>query len=174
MPLYAKATGSTFKPAPAGPAMARCCDVVDMGMVKQTFAGETKVKHVCRIVWQLADPDPETGKRPIVQKRYTVSLHEKAALRHDLESWRSRPFTEQELAGFDVEKVIGVPAFLNIVHAHKDGSTYANVMAVMPPPKGTSVPPVADYVRVCDRQPEPGADDQGETATEITDDDCPF
>lgn len=174
MPIWAKASGSSFKPAPAGPAVARCCDVVDLGMVKSSFKdeqGHAKVQHKVRLVWQLADPDPETGKRPIVSERYTLSLHEKATLRQHLESWRGRLFTDKELAGFDVETVIGVPAYLNIVHAHKEGSVYANVRAVMPPPKGSEVPLVEGYTRVCERSEDPPED---QPDGYVPDDDTPF
>ena len=40
------------------------------------------------------------GKPFLVRRRYTASLHEKSALRKDLESWRGRAFTNVELDGF--------------------------------------------------------------------------
>lgn len=156
MPIIAKETGSNFKPAPAGVSVAVCCDVVDLGMLKTTYPGKPDaIKHKIKVVWMLAELDPEIGKRPTVQQRYTLSLHEKAALRRDLESWRGRTFTAEERAGFDVEKVIGVPCMLNLVHHESKGSVYANVSAIMPVPKGTPkvvVDPA--YVREKDRKPE--------------------
>lgn len=152
VPIIAKETGSNFKPAPAGVAMAVCCDVVDLGMLKSTYDNKETTKHKIKIVWQLAELDPEIGKRPTVQQRYTLSLHEKAALRRDLESWRGRPFTAEERGGFDVEKVIGIPCMLNIIHHESKGSMYANVAGIMPCPKGTPKVLVApDYVREKDR-----------------------
>ena len=49
--------------------------------------------------------DETHGRRFDVARVYTLCLHERAALRKDLESWRGRKFTEQELDGFDLEKL---------------------------------------------------------------------
>jgi hypothetical protein len=59
-------------------------------------------------------------------------------MRKDLESWRGRPFTQEEVARFDVGNLIGANCQLSIVHKKSaDGSkTYANVAAIMPLPKG--------------------------------------
>ena len=172
MPIIAKETGSGFKPAPAGVSMAVCCDVVDLGLVKTNYDNKESLKHKIKVVWQLADLDAEIGKRPTVQQRYTLSLHEKAALRRDLESWRGRTFTTEERAGFDVEKVIGVPCMLNIVHHESKGSTYANVSAIMPLPKGTArVPLDPTYVREKDRPKDaaPNGNGQGQGQSEDPD-----
>lgn len=172
MPIIAKASGSNFIPAPAGQHSAVCVDVVDMGLLEVTYNGKTKTQHKIRIVWQIEEVMED--RRPfIVQKRYTLSLHEKSALRKDLESWRGRGFTPAELEGFDVETIIGVPCLLNVIHAVKDGSTYANVSAIMKLPKGMNALTPRDYVRVCDREPA-----QAQTTEQdfggITDDDVPF
>jgi hypothetical protein len=107
---------SDYIPAPEGTFSAVCCDVVDLGMLEVTFGGKTKEQHKIWIVWQIeevmADNRPYT-----VRKRYTLSLHEKASLRKDLESWRGRAFTASELEGFDVETVLGVACMLNVIHA---------------------------------------------------------
>jgi hypothetical protein len=156
MPIIAKAGGGNFVPCPAGQHAAVCCDVVDMGVLEVTFGGRVKKQHKIRIVWQIEEV--MSDNRPyIAQKRYTLSLHKKAALRADLESWRGRPFTDQELMGFDVENVIGVPALLNIQQIVKDGETYSNIMTLMKLPKGMTVLQVRDYTRVIDRAPEEGA-----------------
>jgi hypothetical protein len=142
--------GSSFIPCPAGPHSAVAVDVVDLGMVTSTFEGRTKTAHKCRIVWQVAETKDD-GKPFIVQKQYTASLHEKAALRKDLESWRGRPFTKQEAEGFDVETLIGVPCLLNVQHVERNGATYANVVSLMRLPKGMAAIQARDYVRVKDR-----------------------
>jgi len=71
----------------------------------------------------------------VIGKTYTVSLHENANLRGDLESWRGRPFTREELDGFDISKLLGVPCMVNVTHTDKNGKTYANIAAVTPLPK---------------------------------------
>lgn len=152
MALYVKANASTFEPAPEGMAAAVCIDVVDMGMVESNYGGEKKLQHKVRIVWAL-EHRMKNGKPYIAQKRYTASLHKKANLRKDLETWRGKKFTESEIirAGFDLEILLGIGANLFIQHDVKeDGTTFANVMSVLPL-KGK--PPAADagYVRHKDR-----------------------
>ena len=103
---------------------------------------EGKVQHKVVVAWELdqriENPESEyNGKRFVQSKRYTMSLHEKSSLRKDLESWRGRAFTAEELQGFDLEKLIGACCLMSIVHAEKDGKTYANLSAIMALPKGT-------------------------------------
>jgi len=188
MAIYVGAGDSkTFTPAPAGVHSAVCVDVVDMGLIKVTWNGQEKTQHKLRIVWEI-DDEMEDGRRYIVQKRYTASLHEKAMLRKDLESWRGRAFTGEESRRFDVEALIGVPCMVNVMHATRDGDdrTFANVTAVMPVPKSMAkITPSQDYVRVQDRpadaKPTNGHNGQAaedpfgnDLAPGLTDDDIPF
>jgi hypothetical protein len=97
-------------------------------------------------------------------------------MRKDLESWRGRPFTQAELEQFDLEVLLSVGAMVNVIHNVKDGSTYANVAAVMKMPKGMSAPAPREYVRECDREPEQHDDapDYQGGQYAATDEDCPF
>jgi hypothetical protein len=176
MPIIATAGDSkTYAPAPAGVHQAVCVDVVDMGILEVTFNGETKKQHKVRLVWQIDELDPERAERFIVQKRYTLSLHEKANLRKDLESWRGKAFTHDELKGFDLEKLITVNAFVNVVQVGKDGKTYANLAAVMPLKKGTPKIEPQKYIRVKDRKADDGHGPIPDSELpELTDDDIPF
>lgn len=146
-------TGTIKHTAPAGLHQAVCVDVIDVGQ-KQTPWGE-KPKIVVR--WQLPAKDPD-GNRHLVQKWYTKSLHEKAALRGDLEAWRQREFTAQELKAFDVEKLIGANCQVLIVHKKgTDGKTWANVQAITPPSKGQKLGAVG-YNREAVASDDPDAD----------------
>lgn len=174
MPIIARGGSSDFVPCPAGVHQAVCCDVVDLGMLDTTFGQ----KHKISIRWQVAE-DMENGKPFLVQKRYTLSLHEKSTLRHDLESWRGRAFTEAESEGFDVETLLGANCMLNVMHKKGDkGGTFANIAAVMPLAKNMPKMSVRGYVREIDRAPQsetntyadaPPADDIAPS-----DDDIPF
>lgn len=181
MAIYAKASGGgqEYTPAPAGAHAAVCCDVVDLGILEVTFGGKTKKQHKVNIFWQIAE-DRDDGKPFMVRKRYTLSLHEKASLRKDLEAWRGRAFTPQELEGFDLEQLLGKPCMLSIIHAPKPdgGGTWANVAAIMKLGKGMAAISVRDYVRQQDREeaqpdgpPPPDIDTEG---MGISDDDIPF
>ena len=75
----------------------------------------------------------------MLTKKYTLSLGEQANLRKDLESWRGKPFSAEELAGgFDLEHLYGINCLLGIQHEQNaDGTkTYANITAILPPQKG--------------------------------------
>ena len=170
MGIVVKDSGSDFKPAPAGLHQGVCVDIVDLGMVKSSFGGEEKEQWKVRLVWQIDERDAETEKRFIVSNRYTASLHEKANLRKALESWRGRAFLPEELRGFDLENVLGANCQLQVIHASKDGKTYANIAAIVPLAKGTPQLEPEGYVRMKDRQKNPGEGDHFEP----TDDDVPF
>lgn len=171
MPIIA--TGSETKhytPAPEGTHQAVCVDVIDLGMKPNPFK-EGAQQHKIDVAWQI-DELRDDGKRHIVYKRYTLSLNEKATLRHDLESWRGRPFTDQELKGFDVEVLIGVNCLVNIQHkpSTKDANkVFANVVSVIKPPKGMAQLEPVGYVRQSEQQPETEP-----APEEVTADDIPF
>jgi hypothetical protein len=155
MSLVVKYEKKEYTPAPEGLHQAVCVDVVDLGMQDTQWGPKQK----CRIYWQIEEIDTETGKRFPVAKQYTVSLHEKATLRKDLQTWRGRKFTEQELEGFDLENLIGVNCQVQVVHnLADDGRVFANVQAVVPIGKNmTKIRASEDFVRKKDRpaQEEP-------------------
>lgn len=178
MPIYATAGDTTtFQPAPEGVHQAVCVDVIDKGLVEETWEGKTTRKHKILLSWQIAETR-EDGKPFLVSKRYTLSIGEKANLRKDLESWRGRAFTPAEEAQFDVESVIGANCLLNIQHRESKGKTYANVVSIMPLVKGMpKMTASADYVRVCDRpetQPSSHEHVSPPEPEPITEDDIPF
>ena len=174
MAIIASASGgstqNTFELCPAGGQQAVCCDVIDLGMQKDTFRGTSRLVHKIRIRWQSQHPMKD-GRPYMVQKRYTLSLAERATLRKDLEQWRGAMFEPAQLAGFDVEVLIGINAFINVMHIRKPKGTYAEVMNLMPVPSSTPKLTVRDYVRLKDRpagqqaEREPG--DQDEIAPEL-------
>jgi hypothetical protein len=148
----------TFTPCPPGVHQAVCVDVVDLGLLEVTFGGQTKQQHKVAIVWITDEVNPENDKPFLVQQRYTASLNEKSNLRRDLQNWRGKPFTPEELKGFDLEKLLGVNCQLNIVHKPRtDGSgVWANVGAIMPLARGMAKMAIPDdYVRRQDREPQP-------------------
>lgn len=153
MPIIAKRPESTYTPCPEGLHHAVCVDVCDLGVVTSTFGD----KHKVRIVWQIEEENTETRRRFEARKQYNLSLHEKATLRKDLEAWRGRKFTDDELRGFDLEKLIGANCQIQIVHdISEDASIWANVQAIVPAPKNVAKLAPTDYTRVKDRPKEQG------------------
>jgi len=145
--------GSSFTPCPAGPHSATLVDVIDLGLVTSVYEGKSKTAHKVRLVWQVAERKDD-GTPYQVSKQYTASLHEKASLRKDLEAWRGQPFTKEQAAGFDIEVLLHKPCLLNVQHADRAGSTFANVTSLMRLPKGMPVVQPTGYVRKKDRTDE--------------------
>jgi hypothetical protein len=170
MPIIAKGFAS-FNPAPEGPQQAVCVDVVDLGMEEERWGeGEAKLKPKVRIMWHSVEVDPETKKPYSIVEKYTLSLHEKAKLRAVLESWRGKKFTDEEAEGFDLETLLGVNAYISIVH----NKQWANISAIMPLPKGMPPIPITQgFVRKVDRDATPTKPDHHEDGFP-SDDDIPF
>ena len=140
MPITVSGTNTEFAPAPEGTHRAVCWRVIDLGLQDSTFG----VKRVCLISWQL-DEQQQDGSAFMVQRRYSMTLGKRSALREDLESWRGRAFTDQELEAFDLEALVGKSCLLGIKHAERDGIVYANIASVTALPKGTKpLPPIDD------------------------------
>lgn len=143
MPLVVpkpKASEVEYEMPEAGTYPARCISIVDLGEQTTNYNGEEKTARKVRFAWELVGELDSRGRPFVVSKRYTLSLHEKAALRKDLENWRGKGFTEAELAAFDLEALIKAPAILTIQHRAVGDKTYANVTAVARPMKGMTIP----------------------------------
>jgi hypothetical protein len=136
------AGGSTFTPCPAGSYLARCVRLVDLGTQQTDYQGESKTAHKVLLGFEVLDTDTrrDDGEPFVLSKRYTLSLHEKAALRKELASWRGRDFTPEELKGFDLRNILGKECFISVVEATKGDRTYSNIASIMKPPKGMRAP----------------------------------
>jgi hypothetical protein len=139
--------GSDFEKAPEGMRVGRCYRIVDCGTHLNKLFG--KKQRLAWVYWELpTTPMKEgdnAGKPFSIGKRYGLSHNEKSILRADLESWYGKQFDTKALdkaGGFDLEKLIGRPALLNIVHS-EDGK-YANIKSVNPMPDGMECPPAVN------------------------------
>ncbi len=127
----------------AGTYIARCYSMVHIGTNSFEWNGETKTSNKVRITFELPTElkvfkEGEEAKPLVISKEYTLSLHEKSKLRPELESWRGKKFTDEEASDFDMAKLIGVPAFINIIHNEKG---YAEIATISKTPKGMECPP---------------------------------
>ena len=131
-----------YAPPEAGTFAARCASLIDLGTQTSVWEGEEKRAHKVLISFEVLDTDNRRsdGSPHLVSKRFTASLHAKAGLRKFLESWRGRPFTAEELAGFDLKAVVGLTCLVGIVHEAKGDKVYANLSSVMKLPKGMPAP----------------------------------
>lgn len=132
----------TFAPIPAGTYPARCVGLVDLGV--QYNERYNKEQHKVRIVWELPTETIERdGKQEPrwISKPYTASLHEKAELRKDLESWRGKSYSAEELHSFDLSSILDEPCMLSITHkTSQSGKLFALVSGVSQPMRGMAVP----------------------------------
>jgi hypothetical protein len=141
---------SIFTPAPAGWHVARCFDVIDLGThFDQKWDKET---HFVRIGFELPKTKRDDGKPFAIYKRYTLSHHEKARLRQDLEAWYGKKFSTGALnkaGGFDLGKLIDRTAFVNVTHDEaENGTVFANIAALGPLPADMDCPPMMNPPRV--------------------------
>ena len=127
---------------------ARCYGMVVTGTTFSEMFQNNQTKVV--ILWELPtemidiqDDDGKTRTLPRgISATYTLSLNEKANLRKTLEGWRGKPFTPEELKGFNIASVVGAPCMLNIIVAQSktDGHSFNRIAGVSRVMKGMTVP----------------------------------
>lgn len=144
MSLTLTESAGNFELPPSGPQAARCIRVIDLGTQTSDFQGEPRSARKVLLTWRLTESRSD-GEPFQVSRRFTASLHEKAALRAFLKSWRGRDFTPDELSAFDLGKLLGAPAMLNLAHSERSGRDYADIVSISPLPKGLPPPsPLGD------------------------------
>lgn len=145
MATYASDSGGKdFDPVPEGSHLAVCDMFVDLGLQDTNFG----TKHKIYLRWQIPSLRMKWTKDDIdhegpmaIGSKFTLSLHQKAALRQILQSWRGKAFTPEELKKFDVTTILGKPCLITVTHSPKDdGGVYANVGAVAKLPPGVPAP----------------------------------
>lgn len=134
--------GGDFEQPPVGTCVARCIKIIDIGTQKGEYQGKATSKRQCIVGWELPNDcmseGEHAGKPFNVSKFYTASLGEKANLRKDLQNWRGREFTEDELRGFESKNILGKACMLSLTQNDKGKVRVTGVMAL---PKGMQVPP---------------------------------
>ena len=143
MAFVATKPASNYTPPPAGMHVARCYRLIDLGTQPKSYQGQPKGEaRKIMASWELlGDERMEDGKPFTISKSWFLSMHEKASLRKDLESWRGKAFTAEEENSFDVAKLLGAYCLLNIVQeAGQDGQVYTKIKAITPMLKGMPKP----------------------------------
>tara|TARA_R110000868_G_scaffold19513_1_gene83949 strand:- start:7583 stop:8230 length:648 start_codon:yes stop_codon:yes gene_type:complete len=134
--------GGSFTPVAPGMHLARCYRIVDMGTQKTEFQGQTK--HLQKVMLQFEVHGEDDNGKPLVtakgepmsiSKNFTLSLAEKATMRKDLQAWRGREFTPEELRGFELKNVLGAWAMITASKAvGNNGKEYTNIVSINPVP----------------------------------------
>lgn len=145
MKLPQPSEGGNREPIPAGTYLGLCYRFIDLGTQKTEFQGQVKHTRRVMISWILPDELMSDGKPFSAHKQYAWSMHEKATLRHDLESWRGMAFTAEDFGKFDTKNLLGKPCMLTITEEKKpDGRIFSNVSSVGKPMKGLAIPKLSE------------------------------
>ena len=133
-------SGTKLPPIESGTYEAVCYTIADLGTEHSDIFQNDSRKIV--IIWEIPvlrikvkrkDNGEMLDLPKVISKRYTLSLSEKANLRHDLASWRGKDFTPAEEKAFELKRVLSAPCTLSIMHKYKaDGSPVAVINAVLP------------------------------------------
>jgi hypothetical protein len=142
MSFYVEDKGGDFERCPSGMHLARCYRIIDLGTQKSEYMGQVKYLHKVMLGWEIhgsndaGEPLKMKDGRPFaIFKNYTLSWSEKANLRLDLQSWRGKQFSQEEMRRFDLKTILGVWCMLNIIdRVGTDGKTYTNVNGITPVP----------------------------------------
>ena len=127
-----------FQDAPAGTHLARCFKIVDLGTQHDEYEGKEIIRNRVLVSWELSGEQMDNGDPFIMSKFYTNSLNKKANLRQDLEQWRGKNFTDEELASFDLEKILDLCCLISVIE--KPSGKGVKVGGVMSLPKGSVLP----------------------------------
>jgi hypothetical protein len=129
--------------APEGAHIARCIQIIDKGTTFDEKWGnkKRKVQFVFELPNELAVFKEENGEQPFIVKTiFNLNMGEKSSLRKFIESWAGKKMSDAQAGDFEIFKLLGVPAMLNVAHNGKEDRTYANIMSVSPLPKGMQCP----------------------------------
>lgn len=133
-----------FELVPNGTHIATCFSMVHIGTIEQEYMGEKRMANKVRLSFEVpAEMREYNGvKLPMsIAKEYTLSMYEMSNLRKDLESWRGKPFTEEEAQSFDITKLLGVSCMISVMKkVSKLGNPYAIISTISPLMKGTESP----------------------------------
>jgi len=137
---YGTGGGGDYKRIPPGSHIAVCDIVADVGLQESAFYGTKRKVYVRFEVpaerWEF-EKDGKKGEGPgVIGKFFTASMHKNATLRKTLESWRSRPFTDEEAKAFDVSSILGKSCVINVQENPDGDKVYSNIVAITPLIKG--------------------------------------
>lgn len=143
MAFIATKPAGSYTPPPAGMHVARCYRLIDLGTQPKSYQGQSKgeARKIMAGFELLGEERMDDGRPYTVSRSWFLSMHEKASMRRDLESWRGRKFNAEEEAGFDVSRLLGAYCMLNLAEdIGADGQPRVNIASINPLPKGLPKP----------------------------------
>lgn len=111
--------------------------IIDLGNQISEKFGKTQRKFM--LLWEIPGETIEVNGEILnrqISKEYSFSLGEKSNLRKDLQAWRGKTFTDEELQGFNLLNILNRACQLQILLVENNGKQYNNIGAIMALPKG--------------------------------------
>jgi hypothetical protein len=140
---------NTKKLAPVGMHLARCVWCIDTGTHDTKFGKKKKLRLAFELPEHKAVFKEENGEEPfLLSIPFNHSLDKKSKFVGYLRPWIGNDFTKKDCPLGSL--ILGKACYANVIHETKDtGETYAEIIGLMPVPKGTDVPdqilPSIDY-----------------------------
>jgi hypothetical protein len=79
-----------------------------------------------------------------------LTLNKQSALRTDLEGWRGRSLTPDELKSFDLPSMVDIPCQVVVGYREKDGVIRAEIRSLSALPKGVQAAPAKSETLIFD------------------------
>jgi hypothetical protein len=133
----------------------RCYLLADLGThtveYKDEKTGKPKPKDVRKVWlgWEIPSKMNDVGngklEPSVIGREFSSTLgsdSKPSKLLETIQGWRGKPFTVDEKKKFTLNKLVGAPAMLSVVHAEtrSTGRTYAKLNSVSKVPSGFPVP----------------------------------
>lgn len=132
--------GQTIPKLEGGVYTAISSAIIDLGL--QTSEKFQKTQRKFMMIWNIKGEEVEVNGEKLprtMSKEYSFSLNEKSTLRKDLQAWRGKVFTDEELQGFNLLNILNKACQLQIILEEKNGKQYNNIAGIMSLPKGTEI-----------------------------------
>jgi hypothetical protein len=120
--------------------------MVYVGIIADEYQGQAKNTPKVYLSFELPNAThvfkEENGPQPfVVSREFSYYMGENANLRKTLGAWRGKPLTDDEAGEFDMSKLLGAPAQVQVVHkTSKSGSTRAEILSITKLMAGLSCP----------------------------------
>ena len=146
MGLHLSVNAGNYEPIAEGTHTAVCDRIIDLGRQVGSEEYGGKISPKVYIGWLVTDEMDENmnPKEKCIGRIYTASLDKKSNLRKDLEAWRGKPFSDEELQDFDLDNVLGTGCMLNVVHVQKNDKPREQINGIVALPRGMKLEPPAE------------------------------
>ena len=124
--------GTNIPTLGTGVYMGTCYGLVDLGIQYNEKFDKSQAK--VQVIWKIAGEKVTIGDEELdrtISKEYSLSLNEKSNLTKDLEAWRGKKFSDEELQGFDLINIMNKSCQISIIETEKNNKKYNEISAIM-------------------------------------------